>query len=236
MLPENQFEVSHSRDHVLVKFRHKHAVLSSAVLNGGFRDARNILIMKVSKNIDQRQSDFEEPAVTLANYCRTLQLKGTSVGMMTAASMNSFRRASRTWPEADVTVLITAGISNARCAGDHADWIHPDSALLPKGTINTIVMTQACLSRAAMVEAVMLATEAKAVALRELGIKSPVSGAFATGTGTDAIVIVSGNGPAEIRYSGKHVKFGEMLAAAVIEAVTDSLGACAENPDYSWTL
>lgn len=220
---ENQFEISHTRDHVLIKFRHKHCVLSSAVLNGGFRDAENILIMRVAKNIGGRQSDFEEPAVTLANCCQTLQLTGTSVGMMTAASMNSFRRASRIWPEADMTVLITAGISNARCAGDPADWINPDSLSMPTGTINTIVMTPARMSRPAMVEAVMLATEAKAVALRQLGIKSPASGNVATGTGTDAIAIVSGNGPDEIHYSGKHVKFGEMLASAVIEALTGSL-------------
>ena len=233
---ENQFEINHTREHVLIQFRHKHCVLSSAVLNGGFCDAENILIMKVAKNIGGRQSNIEEPAVTLSNYCQTLQLAGTSVGMMTAASMNSFRRASRTWPEADVTVLNTAGISNARCAGDPADWINPKSSSMPSGTINTIVMTHARLSRPAMVEAVTIATEAKTVALRKLGIKSPASGAVATGTGTDAIAIVSGNGPAEIHYSGKHVKFGEMLAVAVIEALTNALGPKDENPDYPDTL
>ena len=222
---ENQFKITQAQGHVLVRFRHSHTVLSSAVLNGGFCTAANILIMQVPKNIDGRRSDFEDPAHTLSAYCRALQLKGTSVGMMTAASMNSYRRVCRTWPQGDVTVLITAGISNARCAGDRADWRAADFSSQPTGTINTIVLTHARLSRPAMVEAVMLATEAKAVALRGLGIKSPASNAVATGTGTDAIAVVSGDGPVEIRYSGKHVIFGEMLAAATIEALTTSLSS-----------
>jgi len=79
------------------------------------------------------------------------------------------------------------------------------------------------MSQTPLVEAVMLASEAKAVALRKLGIRSPVSGSIATGTGTDAIAISSGSGPAEIKYSGKHVTFGEMLASSVIEAITNAL-------------
>jgi adenosylcobinamide amidohydrolase len=119
--------------------------------------------------------------------------------------------------------MVTAGISNARCAGDSAD-IHtfqPDAN--PTGTINIIISTNATMSPAAMVESVMLATEAKTVAMRKLGVKSPVSGAIATGTGTDAIVVASGFGSETIHYCGKHVIFGEMLASAVIEAITESL-------------
>jgi len=81
------------------------------------------------------------------------------------------------------------------------------------------------MSHAAMVESVMLATEAKTVAMRKLGVKSPVSGAIATGTGTDAIAVVNGFGSRSVRYCGKHVLFGEMLASVVIEAITKSLSA-----------
>jgi adenosylcobinamide amidohydrolase len=79
------------------------------------------------------------------------------------------------------------------------------------------------MSPAALVESVMLAAEAKTVAMRELDVKSPVSRAIATGTGTDAIAVANGTGPETIRYCGKHVLFGEMLASAVIEAITTSL-------------
>ena len=79
------------------------------------------------------------------------------------------------------------------------------------------------MSPAALVESVMLAAEAKTVAMRELGVKSPASGEIATGTGTDAIAVANGAGPKRIHYCGKHVLFGEMLASAVIEAITESL-------------
>jgi adenosylcobinamide amidohydrolase len=59
--------------------------------------------------------------------------------------------------------------------------------------------------------------------MRKLGVKSPVSRTIATGTGTDAIAVANGFGPETIRYCGKHVLFGEMLASAVIETITDSL-------------
>ena len=69
----------------------------------------------------------------------------------------------------------------------------------------------------------MLAAEAKTVAMRKLGVKSPVSGKIVTGTGTDAIAVVNGVGLETIRYCGKHVLFGEMLASVVIDAITESL-------------
>ena len=165
----------------------------------------------------------ENPDNTLAEYCRQLQLSGTTVAMMTAASMDSFRRVSRSSQGVEITAMVTAGISNARCAGDRADWrtFQPDAN--PTGTINIIISTNATMSPAAMVESVMLATEAKTVAMRKLGVRSPVSRTIATGTGTDAIAVAGGSGSGTIRYCGKHVLFGEMLASVVIEAITESL-------------
>jgi adenosylcobinamide amidohydrolase len=119
--------------------------------------------------------------------------------------------------------LITAGVSNARKAGDPAEYRRFDDFCCKTGTINTIVLTNAQLAKEAMVEAVITATEAKTVALYNLGVKSLTTGAPASGTGTDAIAIVNGWGPVKIRYCGKHVLFGEMLANAVIEALSASL-------------
>jgi len=74
-----------------------------------------------------------------------------------------------------------------------------------------------------MIEAVSVAAEAKSAALQNLGVLSSVSNELATGTGTDAIAIGSGFGPKEVRYCGKHVLFGEMLARSVIEGITSSI-------------
>lgn len=66
----------------------------------------------------------------------------------------------------------------------------------------------------------MIITEAKAAALQEANIISPVSGLIATGTGTDSHAIVSGFGPAKVRCCGKHVLFGEVLGELVMESVS----------------
>ncbi len=110
-----------------------------------------------------------------------------------------------------------------RRAGDRAEHRVMGKELTDMGTINIIVLVSAALTRPALVESVMLATEAKAAALQALGIKSPISNDTATGTGTDAIAIASGHGPIEIPYCGKHVIFGEVLGRLVNEAVTASV-------------
>ncbi len=166
---------------------------------------------------------MENPENALAEYCRQLQLSGTTVGMMASASMDSFRLVSRSSQGVEISAMVTTGLSNARCAGDRADWRKFQIDANPTGTINIIILTKATMSHAAMVESVMLATEAKTVATRKLGVKSPVSGAIATGTGTDSIAVVNGFGSETLRYCGKHVLFGEMLASVVIEAITESL-------------
>jgi len=122
-----------------------------------------------------------------------------------------------------VEALVTAGLSNARRAGDPAECRDFGEAPQTAGTINTIIITNARLADAAMVEAVLTATEAKTAVLQQLGARSLSSGKLATGTGTDAIAIVSGDGPPEIHFCGKHVVFGEMIACAVMQAIEDSL-------------
>lgn len=149
--------------------------------------------------------------------------EGMTVGMMIAASMNSFQQVCRVEREVKVVALVTAGVSNARRAGEEAEWREIGVTPLESGTINIIVLTNARLTQAAMVEAVITVTEAKTAVLQDRSVKSPVTGEPATGTGTDAITIVSGFGPVEMRYCGKHVIFSEMLAKTVMQAITASL-------------
>ena len=222
-IQNDRFELKISPEHIWVGFNTEHPVLSSAVYNGGACAASNILIMNVANNFEGKKQIVQNPENTLAEYCRQLRFGGTTVGMMTSASMDSFRRVSRLSQGVEISAMVTAGISNAGCAGDRADWRTFQTDANSAGTINIIISTNAMMSQAAMVESVMLVTEAKTVAMRKLGVISPVSGEIATGTGTDAIAIVNGFGPETIRYCGKHVLFGEMLASAVIEAITESL-------------
>ncbi len=123
----------------------------------------------------------------------------------------------------EISVLVTDGISNARRAGDPAEYRVFDEVGIKPGTLNLIILTHAVLTQTAQVEAVMVATEAKTAVLQDIGATSPVTGKMATGTGTDAIAVVSGSAPPEIRYCGKHTLFGEMLASATMDALSSSL-------------
>jgi len=210
-------------DHIHVQFESPHWVVSSAVLNGGFVEASHILNLGVSGRLTAGETLRQSPGATLAAYCSDCGWSGNTVGMMTSASMNSFRMGRAVEQGVEILVLVTAGLSNVRRAGDPAEYRRMAAATGPTGTINMICLTSAGLTRAAMIEAVITATEAKAAALQNLGIRSPVSKGLATGTGTDAIAIAAGHGPPEIEYCGKHVIFGQILASLVIEAITSSL-------------
>lgn len=208
-----------TQQHIHISFSIPHRTTSSAVLNGGIVHADHLFNMNVPK-----QGQYTEPPEeTLANYCSASGWQGTAVGMMTAASMDSFRMAKETVQGVDIVVMVTAGLANARRVGDHAE--HRIIAASPEtpGTINIVVLTSAVLTEAAGVEAVLMATEAKSAALQNAGITSAISNVIATGTGTDSVAIVSGHGPETVQYCGKHVLFGEILGRMVTDRVNASI-------------
>ncbi len=214
-------KLQHNDDHIHLAFSTPQRVMSSAILNGGLVKADHI----VNRKVPQDSSSCEAPDKSLRDYANTQNWQGNVVGMMTAASMNSLRIEQACIEGLDIAVLVTTGVNNARRAGDKADIQELLGATEEVGTINLILICSARLTDAAMLEAVMVATEGKAAALQEMAVLSPVSGQLATGTGTDAIAVVSGDGPQEIAFCGKHVLLGECIGRLVIAAVTRSLAA-----------
>ena len=217
--------LDHCAGHVRVGFEQPHKVLSSAVLNGGMQEADHILNMKVADHEDGASVVAESPERTLREYCAG-KWDGTIVGMMTAAPMSSMRCAVQTIDNVHLAVIATAGLSNPRRAGDRADSRELYREVTEVGTINIILLTDASLSPSAMVETIMVASEAKAAALQDLNVLSPVSGLIATGTGTDSMALACRIESNKIRYAGKHVVFGEVVANLVLKAVTESLSDC----------
>jgi len=215
--------IEHTSEYVHIEFPNSQRVLSSAPYNGGMIDSDHLLILKVRDNFDGTKGPFEPLAVTFKNYCSQRKWSGICVGMMTSAQMTSFRKVRRSARGVEISVLVTAGISNARRAGDLSEYRAFDEIGIKPGTINIIILTNAILTEAAQVEAVMGITEAKTAVLQDLSVTSPISGKTATGTGTDAVAIVSGSASPEIRYCGKHTLFGEILASAVMDALSSSL-------------
>lgn len=99
-----------------------------------------------------------------------------------------------------------------------------------------ILITNAALSIPAMVTLVQVATESKTASLLAHHVQSHSGGSGATGTGTDAVVVVSGN-EGRLRYSGTHTRIGEMVGRLVARGLRQGLAACltekkqsAENP------
>ena len=210
---QTAYSLEHTSDYVHLQFTRPHRVVSSAVLNGGFTEANHILNLKVPLTVNYNVS----PEKTLRMFSHRKIWTGATVGLMTAASMNTFVLRKENINNTEIAIIVTAGLSNARRAGDKADYINS------AGTINIIMYTSGQLTPAAMVEGVMIITEAKTAALQELQILSPLSGKIATGTGTDAIVIVSGYGPDKFEHCGKHLLLGETIGRTVIDAVRASV-------------
>src|SRR5690606_11423614 len=120
-------------------------------------------------------------------------------------------------------VAVTTGLANARRAGDLGEYRQLQDVPDKIGTINMAIVTSATVNTAVMVEALMIATEAKAAALQELGITSTASAGIATGTGTEAQAIFSGD-RRQVAFAGKHTLFGERLAQLTMTALRDSIG------------
>ena len=79
------------------------------------------------------------------------------------------------------------------------------------------------LTDGCMVDAVKTATEAKSVVLRELDVKSYVSGELASGTITDAVVVSCTRRGKPIKYAGTGTKLGELIGKSVRRAVKEAI-------------
>lgn len=226
-----------TQDHIHVSFPSPRMILSSGVLNGGMTKADHFVNMRVGKDTCCADADFSSPEKILKEYCRSNGWEGISVGMMTAASMYSFRHTA-TGQEGGVKVsaLVTSGLSNIRRAGDPAEWRQFDKHEYEAHTINIALLTNATLTPSCMAEALAMVTEAKVTVLQDLEALSPLSEKPATGTGTDSVAIISGIGSQTIRYCGKHVLFGEMLSKVVYDALYDSLSWYRVPKDFRQTV
>ncbi|MCL2029507.1 MAG: adenosylcobinamide amidohydrolase [Deltaproteobacteria bacterium] len=158
-------------------------------------------------------------AESRANLFRFLGLKADSADILsTGADMNNLSIATAAFKDILVTALVTAGVEgNAlRTAKDAGNYYEP-------GTINIIVLVSHALSPRAVTRALTTVTEAKTAALWDMDIRSVQSDNPATGTGTDDIIVVSGDQKPELEGSGGHTKLGELIAEAVYAGVQEAL-------------
>jgi adenosylcobinamide kinase/adenosylcobinamide-phosphate guanylyltransferase len=194
-------------------------VLSWAPLAGGLVEAQTII------NHQVRTDEYaaREPEIFLQTLVQRLDLRAAAVGLMTGVKMERLvRRIGQHGPFA-AECFATVGLSNALAVGDPATY---EEHL---GTINMILVVNHPLTAAALVEAAAIATEAKVRALYAAGVKSTVSEALATGTGTDCVAVACPPGEPAYRYCGKHTQLGTLLGQIACEAITEGLRRAQEE-------
>ena len=182
-----------------------HRCVSSAVLGGGLTSARHWLNLQVPH--DYARID---PEAHLIEVARAHALDPTAViGMLTAADVRAGVRRDR----GPASAVATVGIGQPLAAAGRRP--RP----LPRvGTINVFVVVRRPLSDAALVAAVQTATEAKAQALADAGVRALNHHGPATGTATDAICVATPPG-AEVAFAGPATAIGAAIAHAVHGAV-----------------
>jgi iron complex transport system ATP-binding protein len=205
------------------------SVLSSAPRAGGMTRARFVLNHQVLANPIYRDDSGMgarvrclDPARALSALATSLGIRERFVGLMTAVSLADLIAVREVYDQIWVEGFVTVGTSNAVRVGEPVTPSRFTNSRTHPGTINMILVTNARLSAAAMVGVLQVATEAKTAVLLHAKVKSWTGRPGATGTGTDAVVVVSGNGPS-LRYSGTHTVIGALVGRVIGRAVTEGL-------------
>ena len=183
------------------------------------------------KKIESVANHYSSPACWALNH--NLDLRGlrrlvygvidrseaTTSILFTGADMDNLSVKRKRHKEMEVYALVTAGIesNSVRMSKDEGRYYEP-------GTINIIILPNMRLTPRAMTRSIISATEAKTAALMDMDIRSSFTPMVnqATGTGTDNIILVEGDGQ-KIDNAGGHTKMGELIAGAVYEAVQEAV-------------
>lgn len=147
--------------------------------------------------------------------------------LSTGANMENLAVCSKSFQNRTVCCLATGGVGNALRSGvDKAHWMENDGKYVKvPGTINIILLTNVTLTDGAMARAIITATEAKTAALQDINARSSISPQNqATGTGTDNMIVVSGNWSEKpILSTGGHTKIGELIGNTTKIAVKETI-------------
>jgi iron complex transport system ATP-binding protein len=198
---------------LIVRSQQPLEVLSSAVVGGGLVRARYLLNRHV-----HRDYNCAEPAADLVAFARNQGITETFVGQMTAVSLHKARVMTVRADGLTVAVVVTAGLSNTATPG-----LSPPAPSGP-GTINMIVLIDGRLTPAAMVNAVITATEVKTQVLMARGVRTP-EGHTATGTSTDAIAVACTGRGSLLPYAGPVTLVGWLIGRCVRTALEDALAS-----------
>ncbi|RKD24944.1 hypothetical protein BEP19_03660 [Ammoniphilus oxalaticus] len=205
-------------DHILIEWDRAMTAVSSGLWGGGWHDGvRRIVNWRVP--LDFACAD---PIALMEQQLRAWGYGSEQViGLQTAADLHAASVIEETGDCFRLLCCTTAGIGNAARAGRPRQTYSAYSC----GTINTALMVKGRLTPAAMINALLTATEAKAVALQDLGIRDE-NGEIASGTTTDSIaLVVSQQGYEEThQFAGTATSIGHAIARSVYQSVVEAIG------------
>jgi adenosylcobinamide amidohydrolase len=176
---------------------------ATTVLGGGVGDRSWVFNAEVTL-----QYSHDDPGAHAATIATELGLPpGVGAGLLTAARVLDVISCVDDGARCDATVGVSTPTWAAAPDDSWSRW--------KPGTINIVGWVPAPLTDAALVNAVVTATEAKTQALFEAGVPG-------TGTASDAIVVCCPIGGTE-PYGGPRSPWGARLARAVHGAVADGV-------------
>jgi adenosylcobinamide hydrolase len=208
-------------------------VLSSAVLNGGFKTANKIISIhvpeeneentqKTSEDLDKELHENPENILKRASMRLGFDLDEV-VGIMTNADVQNVEVSAQQNNEVALNAFVTAGVEVAATAGEPTTSKQNHQKLNRGGTINIILLVDGNLTKSCMVDTVKTVTEAKTVTLRELDVRSYFSGNPASGTVTDSVVVACTKRGKIVEYAGTGTVLGELIGKSVKESLKKTL-------------
>jgi adenosylcobinamide amidohydrolase len=200
---------------LVVRLSDEHVLTSWAPVGGGVCRARVVAWHEVE---GAELAPPIDAAQLLADRLAARGLGG-AVGLLTARRLDRHVRAISRRDGITAEVVATVGLGNQLRVGDPPEIERVAAA----GTINILCRLSTPLSPAAALEALSIAAEARTVAVREAAVPSQRTGRFATGTGTDCIVIAAPIGERGATHAGKHTAIGHVIGAAVAEAIAQGV-------------
>jgi adenosylcobinamide hydrolase len=207
-------------EYLLFRGRESMRTLNSSPWGGGVGMHTCLVNRQVSKDYNE-----DEPIEEMNGFLNKEGLQPDhTASMLTAAWVKDVGSSQMAWEESgeaeglEVQAWVTVGLSNKARAGH----VLPISSIYP-GTINSIILVNGAMTDAAMVNAVITATEAKAAALQDLGVRiHEPDGKLATGTTTDAVLIAAVQQGRLHRYAGTATQLGYLIGRTVYESVMES--------------
>jgi adenosylcobinamide amidohydrolase len=206
VVPELASHATCDRDRPVLVWRFPEArrAASTATVGGGIGRCGWVLNAQVP--LDYARHDVHAHVAELAT---ALGCAGPGVGLLTAAGVEPRGLVV----DDELVVSATVGVSMPTWAADVEGAVSPWAP----GTINVVVDVPVRLTDAALLNAIVTATEAKSQALFERGVPG-------TGTASDAVCVLCPPTGTAAPFAGPRSAWGARIGRAVHAAVLEGLG------------